>query len=169
MNDLKTIENINEDNLREIAALYIECFNAPNKGENWTSETAYEYFLERKNEHSIFAVVTDKNKIRAVCCGGPFVKSFISKELEYNFEDCAYISLLAVSQNFRGQGIGKKLLQQYCTILKSKKFKTTLIRCRSNNAPMIGVLKHHNFQLIHEYTSELGGIVCERSVFVKNL
>ncbi len=157
------------ENLEKIAALYIACFNAPEKGEDWTEDSAYQYFLDRKAENTIFAALEDSEGISAVCCGGDYALSFISKELDFKPENTAYISLLAIKDTLHGQGMGTKILDAFCELLKGRGFTSAIIRCRSDNIPMLKVLEKSGFSVIKEYRSELGGVTCERSVLLKAL
>ena len=156
-----------QENLKRIADLYIECFNAPEKGENWTKETAYQYLLDRKAEGSIFTTLRDDENIDIICCGSDYKTSFILKDLEFDPEHCAYISLLAMRNKYRDQGLSTRIIKAYCNLLNEKGFQNFLIRCRSDNKPMLSVLKKSDFKVITEYNSELGGVTCKRSVLLR--
>ena len=159
-----------EDELKAISTLYQTCFNAPDKGENWTPETAYSYFQDRIKEDSIFAQIQDADQnLIAICCGSDYKNSFISKELEYEFNNAFYISLVAISPNQQNHGLGTSAIEQYCEIIKQSGFDNVIVRCRSSNTHMQHALKKNGFEKIHEYTAELGGVMCERVIMTKNL
>lgn len=166
---LKHITPTGKD-LQEIASFYKSCFNEPEKGENWTNETAYTYFQERVAEQSTFATTTnDENTLIGVCCGSDYKNSFISKELDYNFDACFYISLIALSKQERYKGQGTHMLGQYCDLIQSLSFKNIIVRCRAENMPMRQALKNNDFNEIHEYTASLGGVTCTRIISHKTI
>ncbi len=159
-----------ETDLREIASFYKSCFNEPEKGENWTNETAHSYFLERNNEGSLFATLTNENNdLIGICCGSDYKNSFISNELEYDFDKCFYISLIAIKKDKRHKGLGSHMLSQYCDIIKSHTYQNIIVRCRAENLQMRGALKQNGFDEIRTYNATLGGVTCKRIISYKAL
>lgn len=158
----------NDADIHSISALYRACFNAPEKGENWTEETAYSYFQDRIAEQSIFAVLrNDAHEIVGVCCGSDYASSFFSKEFPYNNSSAFYISLIAVSSSERKRGHSIRMLKEYCSMIGGLGYSDILVRCRKENIPIQATLSKNNFSIIHTYVSELGGVSCERRVFLK--
>jgi len=164
-------KRIEPDNavLKKIAALYRACFNAPDKGENWTTETARQYFQDRIEENAVFAVLEDDNhNLAGVCCGSAYQDSFIARELAQDFKDCFYISLVALSADYQGKGLGKTMLREYCALIDGMGFQSIMVRCRADNEPMRRLLSRQNFKEIRRHTTPQGGVTCERVIFMKN-
>ncbi len=154
--------------LRAIAALYCTCFNAPDKGENWTEESALAYFRERIAEESIFGVAEDEGgALMGVCCGGPYERSFIARDLGLECGRHFYISLVAVDASVRGRGLGHAMVKALGGRAAAEGYEGVIVRCRAENAPMLKVLSRAGFEEISRYTAELGGVTCERVVLRK--
>lgn len=159
-----------EQYLIKIAQLYCTCFNAPEKAENWTMQSALEYFRDRVNEASIFAVLEEADgSLSGVCCGGPFGRSFIAQELEFDLPRTFYISLVAVEEKFRGRGVGRGMIHGFCALAEAEGYKGFMVRCRAENEPMLRALAHEGFSELGRYEAELGGVTCERVVLRKGL
>ncbi|MDG1286571.1 MAG: GNAT family N-acetyltransferase [Rickettsiales bacterium] len=157
----------NEVDLLAISDLYRECFKAPDKGENWTKESAYQYFQERLSEKSIFAVLKNEvEEIIGVCCGSLFLDSFISNEITVEDVDSFYISLIAISPAEQGRGYATKMVQRYCRMLRQQKHTSLIVRCRVENLPIQSILQKNDFVEFNRYQAELGGIVCERVMLI---
>ena len=105
-----------KQSLERIAALYCTCFNAPEKGENWTMESALTYFRERIAEGSIFAGVEDEGALSGICCGGPYERSFLARDLGRDYPGHFYISLVAVTEEARGRGLGVFMVNAFCAM-----------------------------------------------------
>ena len=156
-----------ESQLAEIADLYVRCFNAPDKGEDWTQESSIAYFIDRKNEGSHFYLAMDKSQIVGVVCGSDFARSFISKEFEKEYERCFYISLVAVDEKYRRQKVADHLMQLCEKDLFACDYKTISVRCRASNQPIQNLFAKFGFSETHRYNSSLGGVTCERVMLEK--
>ncbi len=152
---------------KQLIDLYIHCFNDEEKNENWTYETAEEYFISRTKEESSFFGIFDHDMLIATVVGSAYKNSFISNDLNFNRENDFYISLIATHDNYRGQGLAKKIMDFSIDKVKRKNFNSLSVRCRSENMPVQGLLKKLNFIVKHSYISQLGGVECER-LFLTN-
>ena len=158
-----------KQSLERIAALYCTCFNAPEKGENWTMESALAYFRERIAEGSIFAGVEDEGALSGICCGGPYERSFLARDLGRDYPGHFYISLVAVIEEARGRGLGVFMVNAFCAMAAAQGFTGAIVRCRAENTAMLAVLARAGFTEIERYSAELGGVTCERVVLRKGL
>ncbi len=164
------VVNLSKENIAEVANLYLECFNAPDKGENWDLDTAIDYLFERAQEGSSFLTLKDSNQnLIGLSIGGNYKKSFISGELSTNISNGYYISVIAVSNRYQGHGYGKILMSESLGHIKSIGFKNSIIRCREENYPMRHIIEKNGFQQLECYISELGGVNCKRVVYIKSL
>lgn len=153
--------------LQRIAALYCTSFNAPEKGENWTMGSALAYFGERIAEGSIFAGVEGNGALTGICCGGPYERSFLARDLGRDYPGYFYISLVAVDEEERGRGLGLFMVNAFCALAEAQGFTGAIVRCRAENAVMLSVLGRAGFTEIERYSAELGGVTCERVVLGK--
>lgn len=135
--------------------------------ENWTVDSAYQYFIDRQSEDSLFGVVKDCDGIQAVCCGSDVKNSFIAQEFEQYSRSSFYVSLIAVQPHKHGSGMGSLIFRDYCEIIKDQGFENIVVRCRKSNLAMCNLLRSAGFKVIKEYVSELGGVACERFIFQK--
>ncbi len=155
--------------INQLCQLYIDCFNAPDKKENWDHESSYSYFQERNQEKSLFFGCFDQDKLIGTIVASNYNDSFISKELEFEREKDLYISLIATNENYRGKGISTKLLEFTLKQAKSKSFDSLSVRCRKDNLAVQGLLSKYEFQETFEYESELGGVTCTRIFLTRDI
>ena len=161
--------NHHSTDLDDIIALYIACFNAPEKNENWTYHSAKEYFQQRITEGSFFLGIRENNSLVAVLCAGYAKKSFIRNDLDIKLDASLYISLVAVEKKHQGKGLGKQLLEEAIRLSHHKNYDSIVIRCRKENSPMLSLLQKLGFTTLKSYASNLGGVLCERVVSIKSL
>ena len=161
-------EQLTKQDLKQVVDLYIHCFNDPEKGEDWTVESATKYFEERSAEASIFYVERDSDKnICGVIVASPYEKSFISRELEQSWSNAYYISLVATQKSLRKKGLAMKLMDFFVNDMENKLVDSVVVRCRSENIPVQMLFKKNNFEEALEYESTLGGVTCRRKILHK--
>ena len=167
-NEIECRQIVPDDQLlRQIAALYVECFNAPGKGENWTKQSSLDYFQDRIAEGSLFYIALDNTNVVGVICGSDFQSSYIANELELACKNCFYISLVAVNKDYRRAGIADRLMDVCEQDLKKRNFKTVSARCRSDNFPVQSLFEKFGFTQELKYEATLGGVTCERLLLKK--
>lgn len=154
----------NKKELQQIIELYIECFNDEEKSENWTFETALDYFNERIAEESLFFAIKDKDRIVAVIMGSDYQKSFLSKEIDIVLPESFYVSLIAASPKYRGQGLSSRIMS---FMEKDLSYQSYVARCRVENKPVQALFKKFSYKELMRYESELGGVLCERLILHK--
>jgi len=154
----KILNTPSDDVLNDIAALYCEAFNAPDKGEDWSIESAVSYFQEAIISGSFFAVLYDDvDQIQAFVFGAPHdAQSF-------------YLSQFVVAEGVRGTGIGRSIFRGYCDHVQSLGFGRVIVRCRFSNDVMCSLLQSEGCREVDRYESKFGGVTCTRVVFEKIL
>ncbi|MFK7839397.1 MAG: GNAT family N-acetyltransferase [Bdellovibrionales bacterium] len=147
--------------LKDIAYLYCQAFNAPDKGENWTHESAMHYFQENTDDTSVFGLHHDQDKaINAFIFGGD---SGEGKERTF------YLSQFVVSEDLRGKGIGRQLLNFITEFVLASHYRSIIVRCRANNDSMISLLLSEGYEIFKRYDDSFGGVMCERLMFRKSV
>jgi len=72
----------------------------------------------------------------------------IPDKIRQNFlvEDCVYIAEMMVSENARGKGLGKQLLQEFIQTVDQNRFKHAFIRVWIDNLPAISLYRKMGYQ-----------------------
>src|ERR1035437_5372536 len=61
-------------------------------------------------------------------------------------EDCVYIAEMMVTENVRGQGLGKQLLEEFIQSVDKNRFKHAFIRVWVENIPAISLYRKMGYQ-----------------------
>ncbi len=164
------ILHASESNLDAIADLYCECFNAPEKNENWDRHSTIDFLNERAEEQSYFMLTKgEQDNILGLSIGCPFDNTIIARERPYPIQKGFYLSVLAIRNHYQGRGLGQTLMCQSILRAREKGFHHAVVRCRASNKAMRHILKKEKFSQIDEYESALGGVRCNRLVYLKDL
>lgn len=113
INDIRIVP-MNENHLKDLALLEKQCFSVP-----W-SENAFEKELEKEN--SRFFVAITKNE----------VSGYIGAN---NVLGEVYINNIAVFYNYRGFGIGEKLLSNLIEVSEEENCDLVTLEVRVSNTP----------------------------------
>ena len=165
---LKFYTTLSDLELEKLANIYIECFNDPEKGENWTQGSALKYFKERQEESSSLWCIEQGKQIIACVLGSPYKNCFLYKDFPEFNDNSFYISLVAVSKKHRKNKCAQKLMSEMINQLKSN-YSSLLVRCRLENIAVQNLFLQFNFKQKHLYSSILGGVECERIILKKPL
>ncbi len=66
---------------------------------------------------------------------------------EFQMEKCVYIAEVMVSEPFRGQGLGKLLLNEFFDIVDKQKFKDVFLRVWDENVPALKLYEKMGFKI----------------------
>lgn len=166
--NFELLENLDQKNFKQIVNLYIDCFTDSEKGEDWTFESASEYFQDKIKEKSVFYVLKDeREKICATIMGGAYEECFLYKEIDLRPEKAFYISLVAANPAMRRKGLAQKLMNLVEKDCKEKFYSSFIVRCRKENLPVQKLFFKNEFSESLSYFSELGGVYCERLILEK--
>lgn len=118
------IKRMSDEHIEQIACLEKECFSEP-----W-SENALAEELENENSHFLVAVSDD-------------VMGYIGVQ-----EICgeAYITNVAVFDEYRKYGIGRALLRAACDGAKSRNCEFITLEVRESNVPAITLYESEGFE-----------------------
>ena len=170
MKNLKKIVPEEQD-LRSLAAFYCTAFHAPERGEVWTEARAHDFLRDRVLDASIFAVLEGEGGVLAgFCCGGPYGRSFLTRELGLELPRYFILSAVVVDAPLRGRGLGRAMVEAFCGLAAAEDgYKGFLTICPAGNEPMLRVLHHAGFGELGRYEEEQGGVPVDRVVLPKGL
>ena len=122
------ISDVAAAHIPQIEALERECFSMP-----WTAELLQSQLKDAQHEF-IAAVTSDGSVLGYV--GMMYVL------------DEGYISNVAVSPDYRRQGIADALIARLCTICETLGLSFVTLEVRAGNAPAIALYKKHGFERV---------------------
>lgn len=96
---------------------------------------------------SIFAVLEGEGgALAGFCCGGPYGRSFLTRELGLELPRYFILSAVAVDAPLRGRGLGRAMVEAFCGLAAAEDgYKGFLTICGAGNEPMLRVLHHAGF------------------------
>ncbi|WNY23618.1 Acetyltransferase YpeA [Methanimicrococcus hongohii] len=96
----------------EVSDIFIEAFNAPPWNDNWTKETAEKRLKQQLSSPYDYGLICEID--------GKIAGMIIGKEEQYCDEIHFTIKEFCTSIDFRGQGIGRKIIQELESRLKER-------------------------------------------------
>lgn len=157
------------DILEQAAEIYRICFNAPDKGENWTQETAKDYYRTLREKDGLFWVIEKDGVMAGVCGGCPLEQSDIAVDMDAVEENCFYYAVASMSPDFQGGGLGSQMFADWLHLMQDTDYHSIIGRCRADNHAMLRIFLKNGFQEIKRYRAEMGGVVCDRVLLRKQL
>lgn len=89
----------------------------------------------------IFLVAEDNGQVIG------YVNGYINKKSEiYYKEPVAYLDCLCVDKTARKRGIGKKLIDEFCNVVKKKGARYVKLNAFENNIPAVSLYKKEGFE-----------------------
>ena len=145
---MEIIQTKNLDYINKIKQLYIDAF-ASGFSEQYIDVLALENYVESllingetylaiENELVLGAILTCPLKF------DEYVPSIITET--FQLEKCLYVAEMMVTENCRGQGIGKRLLSEFLINADSKLFTDIFIRVWDKNAGAVSLYKKMGFK-----------------------
>jgi ribosomal protein S18 acetylase RimI-like enzyme len=154
----------------ELANLYKEAFSGAPWFEKWTDESALaaiDQYIERGPR---IVTIERLDVIVAFAIALP-----VSKETKFQQvwaekigSEALYLAEFAVSSAYRGQGLGKKVLEGLAVEAKAVGYASICARTRTDNTPAIKAFLSMGMKEVGVYSVESGGVVSERKVFAGN-
>ena len=123
-----TIQRMTRDDIEEIARLEKLCFSDP-----WVKESFRE---ELKHRFSVPLVVKS----------GPTIAGYMCL---WHIDDQMEIANFAVSPDFRGRGIGRKMMEEVLRVAEERSCTNLILSVRESNLPAIRLYTSHGFVEIH--------------------
>ena len=123
-----TICDVTAAHIPQIEQLEQQCFSMP-----WTAELLKSQMKD--NQHEFIAAVTPDGTVL-----GYIGMMFVLDE--------GYISNVAVSPDYRRQGIADKLIDRLCAICETLKLSFVTLEVRAGNAPAIALYEKHGFERV---------------------
>jgi ribosomal protein S18 acetylase RimI-like enzyme len=132
---------------QELKNLYLDTFTRGLSAQHITSDEA-EAYLDALFEEGYAIVGFSENQVVATLIVTPpsfDVDRPKSLAEQYNDSDSLYIAEVLVDENYRGQGLGKKLFEEFETKLDSK-IKQVLLRVWDKNEVAVQLYKKNGFK-----------------------
>lgn len=140
---------------QELKKLYLEAFTKGASAQLITNADA-ELYLKNLflRAYGIFGF-SDENLIAALIVSPPSSDKERPENIRnlYNDNDTEYIAEVLVDENFRGLGIGKKLLEEFEKQLDSS-IKYVLLRVWDKNEAAVGLYKKFGFEICGSITQK---------------
>lgn len=145
---MEIIENKNLEFKNDIIQLYIEAF-ASGLSEQYIDEVALEIYINRILEDGITFLAIENSHILGAVLACPlsfdeYVPSIITES--FQIEKCLYVAEMMVTENARGNGIGKQLLTTLFNNINHEKYSDVFIRVWNKNIGAISLYKNLGFK-----------------------
>ncbi len=144
---MKIIQTSDFKYLNEIIYLYVEAFSTGQSQQHIDLESLNQYIkLIMKEGYAHIAFENEKITGTVLLCPLILDKDLpleISKK--FNIKKCIYVAEIMVTENARGKGIGKRLLEEFFKNVDKKRFTYAFIRVWDQNIPAISLYKKMGF------------------------
>jgi len=171
-----TLQNVlitepDKSQLQQLSALYSEAFSADPWFEKWTEESARQALEAFPYSVTRVTCLCREDQIVAFAIGLPFESSSARADRDKVVgipEDPWYLAEFVVAKEFRGQGLGKKVLEAFIEDARAQGYTSFVTRTRSDNIAAIKPFSSVGLEAVGQYEAETGGVKSTRTVFVKN-
>jgi diamine N-acetyltransferase len=128
--------------------LYLDSFSTGLSAQTLDREAVGQYLDSLFVEGYGIVVVEGDVVIGALLATPLNIDELIPDEIRQNFlvEDCVYIAEMMVTENARGKGLGKQLLQVFIQTVDKNRFKHAFIRVWIENIPAISLYHRMGYQ-----------------------
>ncbi len=132
-----------------IHRLYIESYSKGTSAQYVDSKELYNYLTEIFQSGSALLFV-ENDVLKACLLFTPLAfdkhcpESIIS---DFQLEKCVYIAEVMVSEPYRGQGLGKMLINEFFDIVDKQKFKDVFLRVWEENVPALKLYEKMGFKI----------------------
>ena len=132
----------------QLLELYLECFST-GKSAQKLDPVKTEKYLESlfKDGYGIFFL--EEEILTAVLLATPLgFDELIPEKIRQNFllDNCVYIAEMMVTENARGRGLGKQLLEEFIQKVDKIKFKHAFIRVWVENVPAVTLYRKMGYE-----------------------
>jgi ribosomal protein S18 acetylase RimI-like enzyme len=147
--ELITIDKEGYQSYREqLLQLYLDSFSTGLSAQYLNPDAVGQY-LDSLFTEGYGIVIVEGNVVIGVLMATPLkIDALIPDKIRQNFlvEDCVYIAEMMVTENARGKGLGKKLLQEFIQTVDKQWFKHAFIRVWVDNIPAISLYRRMGYQ-----------------------
>ncbi len=134
--DLKNILKLNFDLFKKEYKEYDKSLNL-----SWTYSGGRRYFKDRIVKKNGFVEIAEvKGRLIGYICGGISERKFYRRKLKY-----AELENMLVSREFRGQGLGVKLVKDFIDWCKRKKINRIAVTASAKNKKTINFYRKIGF------------------------
>lgn len=169
MDGICTFFNYFPDHLSdELVDIYVEAFKGAPWFEDWSRDSALDCLRDQLINGDLLVEVRNASIVGMAI--GVAMKTYTGYQDLINYGaslDDYYISEIAVSKNWRGHGIGKKLTSAIAEYGHRKNHPHVTLRTRSDHTTMIKIANDLGFSAIATYSAISGGVGSERVILRK--
>lgn len=143
MSNIKIQKTTNNKYLNAIVKLYIESFGKGVSAQYINTIELYDY-INTLFETGYAIIYTENEYISGILLAttlgfDTYLPELISNEFET--EKCLYVAEMMVSEQSRGKGIGRKLLEAFETTADKKRYTDAFIRVWDENTPALSLYR----------------------------
>jgi len=152
MTKSKTIKSSTVEHLPDIRNLYIEAFGGGLSAQHIDIDELNRYLLTILNDGYALLHIEDE-RIEGVLLACPLLMDeYLPESIsgKYAPENCLYVAEMMVSQQNRGKGIGRKLLEAFETTADKKRYTDAFIRVWDQNGPALALYRKMGYTDIAE-------------------
>jgi len=147
---MKIIQTRSSQYKIDIINLYLEAFSS-GQSEQYIDLNELNKYIDSILEHG-YALLAIENNLPigvALICSLTLDRALPQEISEkFNTEKCLYIAEMMVTEDFRGKGIGKKLLEEFENKADRILFKDAFIRVWIENIPAVNLYKKMGFEVV---------------------
>lgn len=147
--ELITIDKEAYQNYKEkLLQLYLSCFSTGLSAQSLDPKAVGQY-IDLLFVDGYGIVVLEKDEvIGALLATLLSFDELIPDKIRQNFlsDDCVYIAEMMVTENARGKGLGKQLLEEFIQTVDKNRFKHAFIRVWVENIPAISLYRKMGYQ-----------------------
>lgn len=155
-NMIKFRETNSENYTNEIIRLYNDCFS---KGlsQQYIDQTELQHYIAFILKNGTALIASEDEKIAGTLLCYPMSFEPDIPEIiksRFNINNAVYIAELMVNEEYRGQGIGKNLMNEFLKAPDKNIFKEAFIRVWELNLPALQLYKNMGFSTVASITQE---------------
>jgi len=147
---MQIIKTTDLSKLTEIKNLYTEAFSG-GISQQWIDNEELDNYIRKLLSTGYALIILENNIIIGAILSCPLTFDTLLPEKisrKYPSESSIYIAEMMVSENFRGQGIGKKLLTEFMKTVDKTLFTDAYIRVWDKNIPALTLYEKTGFKQI---------------------
>lgn len=145
---MEIIKTNNSNYKNEIIVLYVEAFSS-GQSEQYIDLKELNRYIDSilKEGYALLSIEKEKITGAILSCPFNFDKSLPDAiRQNYQIEKSIYLAEMMVCEEFRGQGIGEKLMVEFIKTIDTSKFTDAFIRVWSENIPAMNLYLKMGFE-----------------------
>lgn len=148
--EMQIIKTTDLSKLNELKSLYTEAFSV-GISQQFIENEELDNYIRTLLTTGYATIALENEKIIGAILSCPLTfDKLLPEEIssKYPIESSIYIAEMMVTENFRGKGIGKKLLTEFMKIVDKNRFTDAFIRVWDKNIPALALYEKMGFKRI---------------------